>query len=283
MTGMNQDSLSVFQIDSAAPAAQADTLAANRSDSLFEAEVPALKTFLSADSALIIVPSQQETGSAGKVPAASGGWVFWVLLGSLAIISMVRFSFPRRFGQILAALASERSLVNMLREGDPFTERIMPGLILIFSGSVALLLLMLSLGVEGLQDALPLTALTWALASAAVLLWWTLRSLLIWAAGYLFHTFEATGMYLSRVLTMNMGLGMALSVLVPLAWYAGSHAGIMVILWLYLLANLYRIFRSISDGLRLTSYGLVYLILFAFTVEGLPLMLAVGFLRHNVL
>lgn len=212
---------------------------------------------------------------------ASESWVFWILALSLFLVAILRFSFPRRFQQLTAALVSERSLINMLREGDLFTERIMPGLLLVFSALMGLLLLIHGYQQDLFPSILPFNALGWGMLSLAVLCWWMLRSFLVWLLGFIFKTFDATSLYLSRILAMNLGFGLLLTLLLPLAWYTGLSWMITVILWSAVAYNIYRIVRSIGDGLRLTPFGLSYLLLFSFTLEVLPILLLAGFLRHS--
>ena len=212
---------------------------------------------------------------------ASESWVFWILALSLFLVAIIRFSFPRRFYQLTAALASERSLVNMLREGDLFTERIMPGLLLVFSALMGLLLLVHGYQQELFPAILPFNALGWGILSLAVLAWWMMPPFPVWLLGFVFKTFDATSLYLSRILAMNLGFGLLLTLLLPLAWYTGLSWMTTGILWAAVVFNLYRVVRSISDGLRLTPFGLSYLLLFSFTLEVLPLLLLAGFLLHS--
>ncbi len=207
------------------------------------------------------------------------GWVFWIFALSLLVVGIVRFSFPRRFQQLSKALASERSLVSMLREGDLFNERIMPGLLLVFAALMGLLFLIHAYQHQLIPGPLSFDALAWGVMTLAVLCWWMLRSLAIWILGFVFKTFEATAMYLSRILAMNLGFGLLLTVTLPLAWYAGLSWMITGLLYLAVAFNVYRILRSLGDGIRLTPFGLSYLLLFAFTLEVLPVLILVGFLR----
>lgn len=208
-------------------------------------------------------------------------WVFWIFVMALFILGILRFSFPRRFHQLSAALANERSLINMLREGDLFTERIMPGLLVVFSGLMGLLLLIHGYQQHLFPAMLPFNVLGWGILSLAVLGWWMIRSFLIWLLGFIFKTFDATSLYLSRILAMNLGFGLLLTLLLPLAWYTGLSWMISAILWAAVAYNLYRVLRSLGDGLRLTPFGLSYLLIFSFTLEVLPILLLAGFLLHS--
>lgn len=249
----------------------------------FQAPPEAVKAFLSSTKGGLHLPDGYGLGEAMPFIGNSTSWIFWLLFSALILITIIRFAFPRRFNQVASSLMSERDLLTMLREGDLFTERIMLGMMAIFSTLMGLLLIMVITRNGSIQSGVSLTPLHWLVASIGVLLWWIFRSLLVWMLGFIFKTFDATSLYLSRMLSTNMALGGLLVVMLPLAWYGQMPWMSELIVWILVVFNFYRVLRSLGDGLRHTQFGLSYLILFAFTVEALPLFLIVGLLRHNFL
>lgn len=210
-------------------------------------------------------------------------WVFWVFIGSIIILTISRFSFPRRFLQIVSSFVSERSLINMLREGDLFTERIMLALMSIYISVMGLIILVHGDHVGVLPELLRFSPLTWLLLTAIVLVWWLLRSIMVWGVGFVFKTYEATSLYLSRMLAMNLGVGLMVLLMLPLALYSAQDWIVTLTLGLVVLVNIYRITRGIGDAMRLTPYSLNYLLFFVLVVEVLPLFLLAGYIRHNLL
>lgn len=267
----NRDSLYVFPQDSA------DTVL---HDSLMVVDTsPEYESFLTLDAGNALLNSSEPL----PLEKEHSDWIFLAFMGALIILGIVRFSFPRRFGQVLASLFSERSMINMLREGDLFTERIMLGMMSVYVAMMGLLLLVHGDHVGLFPELLRFSPLTWLLMTAAVLLWWLLRSLLVWTLGFFFKTFDATALYLNRMLTMNLGLGLVVLVLLPIAWYGEQQWMIQGILWVILAFNVYRVLRSIGDAFRLTKYGISYLLLYTLSVEVLPIVLLAGYIRHNLI
>ncbi|HRY98449.1 MAG TPA: DUF4271 domain-containing protein [Bacteroidales bacterium] len=280
------DSLIRWSDDSLYFFGYADSSTMERVDSLWHlppADPDTIRAFLATGHGGLQLPPGMGLGQVMVRYPLHYDWIFWVFGLSLLFVTMIRFAFPRRFQQVMSSLVTERSLVGMLREGDLFTERIMLGLMTVFVSLSGLFLLMF-LKATGLSSGwLPFQLTTWLWCGLGVLGWWMLRSVLIYLLGFVFKTFDATSLYLSRILAMNMAASVLLLALLPFAWYGGLGWVYDLILWVLLAINLYRIFRSLADGLRMTGFGLSYLLLFALTVEGLPLLLLAAWLRHNIL
>ena len=283
---MPSDTIPFISPDSLLIQGAVDSSSLARVDSMWYDTLPAaepIRAFLAQGNGGMQLPEGKGLGEVMVRFAVSYDWVFWVFFAGVLLVTMMRFAFPRRFHQVLGALLVERSLVNMLREGDLFTERIMLGMMAVFCSLTGMFLLVLT-NASGISDTiLPSGFKGWAVFTLAVLAWWLLRSLLIWLLGFIFRTFDATSLYLSRILSMNMGIGVVLLALLPLSWYGNFQWINSLLLWIFLGANLYRIVRSMADGLRMTGFGMSYLLLFALSVEAVPLVLMAGFFRHNIL
>jgi hypothetical protein len=279
------DSLLRWSPDSLYFYGSVDSASLNRVDSLWNVPVPPpepVPTFLANAAGGIQVPAGEGLGEIVVRFPAHYDWVFWIFASGLLFLTLVRFAFPRRFQQVMASLLVERSLVGMLREGDLFTERIMLGMMGVYTMFSGLFILILAREAGILGGWMPFGPVAWVWFSAGVVAWWMLRSLLIYILGFIFKTFDATSLYLSRVLSMNMAMSVIMLAILPLGFYGNLRWVYGLLLWVFIGFNIYRVIRSLADGLRMTGFGFSYLLLFAVSVEGLPWLLLAAFLRHNL-
>ena len=69
------------------------------------------------------------------------GWIFGILIGTTLILTWLVFFYRKRMIQLIYSGFSRRNLSQLIREGDPFKERITLALSMVYVMMIALLLL----------------------------------------------------------------------------------------------------------------------------------------------
>jgi hypothetical protein len=207
-------------------------------------------------------------------------WILGILLSCFIILAWVRFFYPRRLAQILVAPYSKRNMNLLTREGKLLTERISVGLGVIYCLLFPLMAYMFY-DLSGLQKYNNhLSGFTVYLTLIAVLLlFWSVKILVIKFLGTTFRTQETTSEYLLNTMIFNFLIGLVLLPLLIFVVYLKSVFFLRISFVVTLLLLLFSFVRGFMIGILLRKFSYLYLFVYLCSLEILPLIVLMKLFR----
>ena len=210
--------------------------------------------------------------------AIPADWVFYLLLGGLLLLAMVKYQYPKRFGLLFSSAVSRSSAHQVMREngvgGSPsflyfLAIFLISGITLIhqvfmhFSGPVA-----------HPWEALPI----YLQILGAYLAFVVLKLIIVKSGGFIFRNPETAREYIQNIIIFNIIGGVALLPLILMIHY--SHRSIFIFVASGVIAILVvtKFIRGFLIGLADQKFSLFHLFLYLCTLEILPVLVAAKFL-----
>jgi len=200
------------------------------------------------------------------------GWIFWIYLGMFIILAWVRIFFSQRFQLLIEANFSTRSLHQLIREGNPFNERISIALCVIYVMSIAMVIFqVLKLLIHKSSFMIPDFQL-FLLLCLTVIGFWALKLLIMNFLSSIFKTEEINNEYKLNILTTISFLGFLLLPILVFTVYLGSSWLIYICLGIIIFFSLFRLVKGFIIGISLTRFSYFFLFVYLCTLEILPLL-----------
>jgi len=200
-------------------------------------------------------------------------WILALLLFCFALIAWVRVFANLRMNQVMKTPFARRFVNQLTREGNLFSERISLALGTVYTLSFILLLYMGYEMLVRLHYPLGLNSFTFYLVlGAGLLLFWTIKVLLIRFLSSVFRTRQTTREYLLNILIFNLIAGVLLLPVLVLTVYLKSYFFLYTGIGIIVLMYIFRFFRGFVIGISLTKFSYLFLFLYLCTLEILPLV-----------
>jgi hypothetical protein len=199
-------------------------------------------------------------------------WITFVFLAMLFIFAWLQTSYSKRLGQIFRAVVQPHFVNQLEREGNLFKERITLGLGFIYYTTFSIFTFLVFKEFIPIPSGLSHVLLT-AVIFAALLLYQSLKSFIVYSSGIIFDTRESARAYQLNIMIFNYLIGVLLFPLTIIAFYWNNRIFLIFGIIIISLLITYRIFRGILTGLTNKNYNLFYLFLYLCTLEILPLLL----------
>ncbi|MCX6272264.1 MAG: DUF4271 domain-containing protein [Bacteroidetes bacterium] len=201
-------------------------------------------------------------------------WAFLVLLSCYLLFAGVQFSYQKKLGQIFKAFGAGRFLSQLMRSGDFYKERISYNLFIITIITFPLFLFELNVFFSFYPLAhRPFTELLFYLEIFLLsLVFYFTKVITIRITGNIFKTSEITAEYLLTHFIFSLIQGLLLMGLLPVIIFTGSLVVLDICIAVFLVVYLYQLIRGFIIGLRNAAYNILYLFLFFFTIEVLPVL-----------
>lgn len=207
-------------------------------------------------------------------------WIPGILIGCFIVLAWVQFFYPKRLRQILIAPFSKRHLSQLVREGDLFSERLTVGLGLIYLFIFPLLAYQVYDLLSGQKYGYLFSGMTvYAFITGGLLLFWTLKILLMKFLGGVFRTGQATDDYLMNNLLFNFLIGIVLLPLLVFVIYLKSVLLLKISLIITLLLFTLAFVRGFLIGISLSRFSYLFLFVYLCSLEILPLLVLMKLLR----
>lgn len=211
-------------------------------------------------------------------------WAFIILITGFLLFAGVQFSYHKRMLQIFRAFLAPRFLSQLMRGSDFYKERITYNLYLIFLFVFPLFLFEVNQYFQIYPlPRRPFTEVLFYLELFFLnLLVYSIKVLSLRIAGNIFKTQEITGEYLMTHFIFSLIQGIVVLIFCAVVVFTHSlitlEAGILILLLMYF----FQLLRGFFIGLRNAGYSVLYLLLFFFTIEILPVLIVVKLLSNTL-
>ena len=205
-------------------------------------------------------------------------WIFALLLLGFVLIAWVQFFYRKRLQQVILSPFSKRFMNQLMRDGNLFKERISVAMGAIYFISLALLIfesneLILKGHVSPFLNGISF----YLLIIIVLILYWSVKVVLISVVGLVFKTAATTKMYLLNVLVINIITGLLLLPLLVFIIYLKSIVFLYISITFFLLTFIFLLIRGFITGLTLTKFSYIFLFVYLCTLEILPLIIFIKF------
>ncbi|MDP2423840.1 MAG: DUF4271 domain-containing protein [Bacteroidales bacterium] len=202
-------------------------------------------------------------------------WITGILILCFALLAWARFNYNRRLKQIFYACLSARFVTQLQREGNLFNEQIMLALGTVYVSTFSLIMYIGFQRYDMLSQVLLEPPLLFIGFIVLAVIFWLIKTAANHVIAFIFKTSDAADSYLLNSLLFNLTIGLVLLPLLPLVIYTGSDTVFWFAVAITAILLLYRILRSILIGLSQTSFPLLYLLIFIFSLEILPVLVII--------
>ena len=207
-------------------------------------------------------------------------WAFLILIAGFLLLAAIQFSYHKRMLQIIKAFFALRFLSQLMRGSDFYKERIAYNLYLIFL--LVFPLLFFEINQNFHFYALPRRPFTEVLFYVELcffnLLAYSLKVISIRSAGTIFKTQEITSEYLLTHFIFSLIQGVVALILMTVVIFTHSLFVLELQLLIFTLIYIFQLLRGFAIGLRNAGYSILYLLLFFFTIEILPVLVLIKLL-----
>ncbi|MHC1706264.1 MAG: DUF4271 domain-containing protein [Bacteroidales bacterium] len=201
-------------------------------------------------------------------------WAFVIIVTGFLLFAAVQYSYNKRMLQLFKAFLAGRFLSQLTRGSDFYKERITYNLYLIFLLVFPLFLFEINNFFKIFP--LPRRPFTEILFYFELfflnLLIYSVKVLALRATGAIFKTKEITGEYLMTHFIFSLIQGIMVLFFVTIVVYTHSIFALWTGLFFLLVSYAFQLVRGFFIGLKNSGYSALYLILFFFTLEILPLL-----------
>ena len=208
----------------------------------------------------------------------SNNWIFWILIGGIAILTMTRYYYEKRLKLIGASIFSRSTALQLIRESSIYAHPSFFPLLAIYIISVTLLIHQ-AVEVFAPGSAEGMKSLLVFLQFLGIYMGYSLfKILLIWLISITFKNTETAREYIQNILIYNLVLGIMLLPLLLLIIYTYHELFLYIAAGLALIMIGLRFIRGIAIGLSDSNFSLFHLFLYLCTLEILPLAFTAKFL-----
>jgi hypothetical protein len=209
----------------------------------------------------------------------STDWITFLVIVSLLIIAWIQTNHSKRLKQIIRSVMLPYYVNQLEREGNLYNERITLGLGFIYTSSVSLLIYSFYSANATTSFSLK-PYLVFFIIFLGALAFVLFKAFFIFVTGAIFKTEEYAHAYRLNALIFNHATGLLIFPILLLVYYWETSPFLYIALIVFCILLLYRFIRSITIGLSNTKFSVFYLILYLCTLEILPLLLLVKFVRQ---
>jgi hypothetical protein len=206
-------------------------------------------------------------------------WVTAIVIFCLFIIAWIQTNHSKRLRQIVRSVALPYYVNQLEREGNLYNERITLGLGFIFLNAISLLIFKLAEYFDSLPDKFP-GFITYIFIFSGVFTFVIMKGTIVRITGSIFKTWDQAHAYRLNALIFNQMVGLILFPFTLIIYYWQSSPYIWITLGIIGILLIYRFVRSILIGFTNTKFSVFHLILYLCTLEILPLLLMVKFIRQ---
>jgi len=199
-------------------------------------------------------------------------WFSLSILFCLLLFTFAHYYYFRRFGQILYALFFNRVLSKLNRETNIAKEGISFILSVFFLISSSLFFYKTSIDFFQIKPDDISNFSFFLLINIALLLFYSLKFLLIRLVGYLVNTKKETNDYLNYYFLFIMIFGAILLIPVIVQTYISYETGLLLAILLFLVSEIFRIIKSVFSLISATKFSVLFIFLYLCTVEIIPVM-----------
>jgi len=204
-------------------------------------------------------------------------WAFIILIIGFSLLAGIQIAYHKRMQQVLKAFVASRFLNQLTRGGDFYKERITYNLYLIFL--IVFPLYLYELNQYYQLFPLPRRPYTEVLLYLELfvlnLLVYFLKVFLLRSAGNIFKTREITGEYLMTHFIFSLTEGLIILLFLGFIIFSQSFLALQISIIVLLLVYAFQLGRGFVIGLKNTGYSILYLFVFFFTIEILPVLFLV--------
>lgn len=214
-------------------------------------------------------PTEKFTHQVAERNFQKSDWVFFSFLICLGIAAWFFFRNSKRLNQLFKAFLTPRSTNQLLREGNILSEAIVYPLLLIFFISVSLLVSV----IINRYAHVPFSLFFQVAIVAVLILFFLGKIIMVSLIGAIFNTKKETREYLTNYFVFNITLGLLAVPVIFIIFYIESIYAkplIIILLIIFALVYVFRLYRSFLIGISSERYNLYYLFLYLCTVEILP-------------
>lgn len=205
-------------------------------------------------------------------------WILALLILCFITLAWVQFFYRKRFRQLILAPFSKRFMNQLVRDGNPFNERLSLALGLIYFIGTALVIFELNDLLLGGHIPFHLQVFSFYLMIIlGLVLFWIVKVLTIRLLGNVFKTENTTRMYLLDKLILNIITGLILIPILILVIYLKSILFLYISLSFIILSFLFLFVRGFMIGLSLTKFSYIFLFVYLCSLEILPLIIVFKF------
>ncbi|NVO19083.1 MAG: DUF4271 domain-containing protein [Bacteroidetes bacterium] len=224
--------------------------------------------------------SLSHTYSAPKhIYKESNDWSVILITVCLLLIAWIQTNYSKRLRQIFRSVALPYYVNQLEREGNLYNERITLGLGFIYLTSLSFLIYQFSIYFG--KGIFPYSNfLLFVFIFIGLIVYIAVKTTLIQATGIIFKTREESHAYRLNTLIFNHTIGISVFPVIlfslffqvtPFLWIAAGIASILLF---------YRFLRGTLIGFSNSKFPVFYLILYLCTLEILPLVLLIKFIRQ---
>ena len=213
----------------------------------------------------------------------SENWISISILACLLILSITRFLYFRRLGQIFKAIFVNRLLSQINRESNLKKEGITFLLLIVFFISTSLFIYKASINYFdfnwlGIQPSLSFFFLILLL----IVTYYLAKLILIRFIGYVFNTQRESNDYLLYNLIFLLVIGVFLLIPVIIQSYISNTIGLYVALCFIALAEIFRLIKAIITLFSDSKFSVLFIFLYLCTVEIIPVVIAYKMLINTI-
>lgn len=199
-------------------------------------------------------------------------WLTGIFILSLLILTWIRYEGEKRLSQLFKAILGRHNMNQLLRDGDVIHERITPGLMFIYTISIATLISFViqpyEIEIPGADNAF----LLFAFLAGVILIFWFIKIGFIRISGKIFRMKSESDEYLITNIIYNVCTGLIAFPFVFAAHYADNRLSILIAAGIFCIGAVLRFVRSIFIGLSAQSFPVFYIFLYLCTLEILPFL-----------
>ena len=205
-------------------------------------------------------------------------WIFALLILCFIILAWVQVFYRKRFRQLILAVFSKRFMNQLVRDGNPFNERLSLALGMIYFIGTALLIFAMNDLLLGGHIPFHLNEFSfYSIILLGLVLFWLVKILIINLLGIVFKTENTSKMYLLDELILNIITGLILIPILIFVIYLKSILFLYISLSFIILSFLFLFVRGFMIGLSLTKFSYIFLFVYLCSLEILPLIILVKF------
>ncbi|MBK7212554.1 MAG: DUF4271 domain-containing protein [Bacteroidales bacterium] len=239
-----------------------------------------VETFIKPGPSIFTSHQLQATSGGPKLrKLESTDWITGVVILCLLFLAWIQTNHSKRLRQIFRSVALPYYVNQLEREGNLYNERITLGLGFINLTSVSFLIYLFIQWISGVPSFLQNYQL-YLIIISSLTAYIFLKAFIIQTTGVIFKTPELTHAYRLNALIFNHTTGLFIFPVLLLALYWQPLPFLWIAAGIYIILLIYRFMRGITIGLSNTKFSVFYLILYLCTLEILPVILIVNFVRQ---
>lgn len=211
-------------------------------------------------------------------PGLTNNWIFWILLASFVVLTMVRYYHEKRLKLFGSSIFKRSAAIQLIRESPIYAHRSFFPMLLIYIISITLLIYQsVEITSPGSTEGIK-TLLIFLEFLGIYVSFYLLKILVIWLISVTFKNQETAKEYIQNILIYNLVTGIVLLPILLLMIYTYHELFLYIAGGVVLSMVFLRFTRGVTIGLSDSKFSLFHLFLYLCTLEILPLIVAAKFL-----